>query len=144
MPSIEAELKTYLKTITAVTDIVGTGNSSRIYEDIARQGVAAPYIVLQTFEGISAEHLGGITGIARNRIQIDCYGKTGSESHDLAEAVRLAPLQMFRGTMGSTFVHSVVSEFGYRKGYYYPTNGSDERHFWRSRDYFVTYAEPTS
>lgn len=144
MPSLESELKTYLLTKSAITDLVGSGSSARIFEDRPRQNRDTPFVVITTFDGVSTEHIGGISGLARNRVQIDCHGATSAEAYTLAEAVRLAPLQMFRGTMGSTYVNSVTSEFGYRKFSYEKAKGSDTQVFVRSRDYIVFYQEATS
>lgn len=144
MPSIGSELKTYLKTKAAITTLIGSGTSARIYTQAPKQNATLPYIVYTVFLGSSEEHLGGITGMANNRIQLDCYGATEEAAYALAEAVRLAPLQMFRGTMGSTYVHCVTSSEGSRAGYDRPEKGTDSRRYWHSRDYSITYAEATS
>lgn len=144
MPSLESALKAYLKSKTAITSLVGTGDSARIYLNVPKQGVVLPYIVFEVFEGSSAEHLTGVSGIAENRVQIDCYGGDEESAHNLAEAVRLAPLQMFRGElMSGVFANSVSSPIGYRLGFDPPTAGGNDIRFWASRDYLVTYSEPT-
>ena len=141
MPEIAEELKTYLKTKPIITALVGAGTASRIYTHRSKQGVSLPYIVFEVFEGSSAEWINGISGIATNRIQIDCIAATAAAAYTLAEAVRLAPLQMYRGTMGSTFVNGVTSNGGYEKGFDTPTTGGNQRRYWVSRDYIFTYAE---
>lgn len=135
---------TYLKTKSAITSLIGTGDNARIYLGFPKQGASLPYIVLEVFEGLSAEHLTGISGIAENRVQIDCYAETKNGAHDLAEAVRLAPLQMYRGTLGDTFANSITSPAGARRGYDDPSQGSNQARFWNSRDYFITYVEATA
>lgn len=144
MADIAEELKTYLKTKTAITSLIGSGTAARIYTHEAKQAVAVPFIVFEVYEGTSNEHLTGISGIASNRIQIDAYAATSSGAYALAEAIRLAPLQMFRGTMNTTFVNDVSSNGGYRRGYDRATQGGNQRRYWVSRDYIVTYIEPTS
>jgi hypothetical protein len=64
MPSVEANLITYLKTKPAVTGLVGTGDDARIYLEFAKQGVALPYIVIELISGQSFETLSSISGIA--------------------------------------------------------------------------------
>lgn len=144
MADICTELITYLKTITAVTDLVGTSTAARIYFGDAKQGVDLPYIVIRVFDGSSYECLGGISGLASNRIEVNCYGATSASAWALAEAVRLAPLQKYRGTMGSTYIHEVASPQGYAKDFEPPTNGDNRKRFNVVRDYFVHYAEATS
>ena len=141
MSSVGTNLKTYLKTIPAVTALLGSGAGARIYTYLAKQGVATPYIIYEVFEGNSSERLSEIAGVAENRIQIDCYGATEAEAYQLAEAVRLAPLQMYRGAFGDTDALAVTSEDGARQGIDKPTKGGNQRRYWFSRDYSVTYRE---
>lgn len=143
MADIADELITYLKTIKDVTDLVGSGVHARIYRYEAKQGVQLPYIIIETFEGTSAKHLNGITGIATNRAQVDCYGANTKKAYALAEAVRLAPLQEYRGMMGDTFVNNVNSEGSYEFGRDKPTQGGNRNRYWVSRDYILTYQEAT-
>lgn len=145
MPDILADLRAYLKTKSAITTVIGTGDDARIYLHDAKEGATLPFIILEIFEGESNEHLGGISGIASNRIQIDCYGITSTAAYNLAEAVRLAPLQMFRGTMNSSSkVVNVTGNVSYRRGFDPPVSGSSQKRYWVSRDYIVMYTEATS
>lgn len=144
MPDILDSLKTYLKTKAAITAIVGSGDDSRIYFHDAKEGAALPYIILEIFAGESNQWLSGITGIATNRIQIDCFGVSATDAYTLAEAVRVAPLQMFRGTVGSCTVLNIDSSQSYLRSWDPPSHGSRQKRYWVSRDYFVTYQESTS
>ena len=144
MASISTELITYLKTIAGVTSLVGIGTAARIYKTTVTQGVAEPFIRIETFEGESNEYLGGIVGICSQRIQVDAYATTSEGAYALAEAIRLAPLQMFRGTMGSTTVKNVTSDESYNEGEDPKPAGSQSRRFYCSRDYTITYEEATS
>jgi hypothetical protein len=138
---IAEELKTYLKTKVAITSKIGSGVAARIYTDLAKQNVELAFIVFEIFEGSSAECLNEIAGICSNRIQIDAYGATSDDAWELAESIRLAPLQMYRGMMGDTFVNNVSSEPGYRRGYDQATKGGNQRRYWISRDFTFTYEE---
>ena len=109
MPDILDNLRTYLKTKTAITDLVGTTTAARIYIHEAKQDAALPFIVLHGFEGISEEWLSGIVGNCTTRVQVDCYASTRPGAYALAEAVRLAPLQMFRGAIWSCTALTVDS-----------------------------------
>lgn len=142
MASVGENLKEYLKTKVAITGRVGSGDNARIYLEYPKQGAVQPFIVIETFEGLSNEYLSGITGIARNRVQITAFDESSADAYTLAEAIRLAPLQMFRGTIGDTFANSIKSDTSYRSGYDPPTAGANNQRFWYSRDYFVTYEEP--
>lgn len=144
MPDILSDLRTYLKTKSAITSLVGTGDAARIYFHDAKEGATLPLIILEIFEGESNEHLTGISGICSNRVQVDCYGVTAAAAYTLAEAVRLAPLQMYRGNMDTSKVNNVTSNVSYRRGFDPPVTGSAQKRYWVSRDYVITYTEATS
>jgi hypothetical protein len=142
MSDIGADLITYLKTVSTVTDLVGSGTAAKIYEEDPKQAVALPYVVFEVFEGISQQHLTGISGLARNRIQIDAYAATRTAANALAEALRLA-LAGFRGNFDSTLVRE-TGRTSYRRGRDKPTDGGNQRRYWVSRDYIFTYDESIS
>lgn len=144
MPDILSDLRTYLKTKSAITNLVGTGDAARIYFHDAKEGATLPFIILEIFEGESNEHLTGISGICSNRVQVDCYGVTAAAAYSLAEAVRLAPLQMYRGNMDTSKVCNVTSNVSYQRGFDPPVTGSAQKRYWVSRDYAITYTEATS
>jgi len=145
MPPIETELKEYLKTKTGITDIVGSGTASRIYTTRAKQSTIVPNIVFEVFEGTSEEHLTGVSGVASNRIQIDCFAESELAAFLLAEEVRLAPLQgVFAATFGTTYNHGVTATQNNRSGYDEKTAATDQRRYWVSRDYIITYQQATS
>jgi len=141
MADIGADLITYLKSILNVRTIVGNGAAARIYQHRAVQGKQLSYITFEVYEGTSAEYISGITGIASNRVEITCYGATSIAAYRLAEAVRLAPLQMYRGTMGDSFVLSVQSDGGYERGFDAPTAGGNQKRYWVERDYIIRFHE---
>lgn len=139
------EFKTYLKTITAITNRVGSGSDARIYPDRIREGAAMPAIAyVEGGGGHSFEHLGGISGLAETVMHVYTYGSSRTEANDLAEVVRLAPLQGFDGTMGSTAVRA-VSASGHRDtGFDTPRHASDRPRYWTRRIYNIHHAEATS
>lgn len=144
MPDLEDELIVYLKSKTPITGLVGVDGSARIYLGFPKQSVQLPYIVFQVFDGVSSEHLKGVSGHAENRVQIDCYGATQQASKALAELVRHAPLQGYRGKIGDVFAMGITSTGGYRRGFDSPSQGSSQSRYWHSRDYFISYSERTS
>tara|TARA_Y100000310_G_scaffold322680_1_gene381994 strand:+ start:2653 stop:3087 length:435 start_codon:yes stop_codon:yes gene_type:complete len=144
MAYIGDELRAYLKTKSAVTLLVGSGANARIFEHIAKPKSKLPYLVVRPFGGRSAEHLGGIEGNATRRFQIDAYAATPEAADALQEAVRLAPLQAYRGNMNNTFVNNVESDGTSRTGVDPPTKGDNTFRHFSSRDYLVWYTEATS
>jgi len=146
---IASELKTYLKTISDITDVIGATTAARINLHLARQkwteNGAVPYIVYHVLTDTSHEDLTGESGLIISQIQIDCYGTTSAQAYSLAELVRTA-LMITNGagryTMGSTYIHSVSSVGGYERDFVPPPQGRDVPTAWvYSRDYRLGYAE---
>ncbi len=143
MPSIFDELREYFLDKVPITSKCGSGDDFRMFNDHIKQGVNPPFIRVEVFEGFSSEHLGGITGQIQSTLQIDAYDKTPTLAWDLAEAIRLAPLQQYRGLINTT--HAKVSApDGYETGNDPPERASDKVRYWVSRDYTFTYTEATS
>ena len=140
---IATDLRTYLKTVSGITDLVGTGTGARVYEEDPKQAASLPYVVFEVFEGSTESHLGGIAGVARNRIQIDAYATTAAGAFALAEQIKFA-VAAYRGLMGTTFVHDESGNGSYERGHDRPTTGGNQRRYWISRDYILTYQEATS
>lgn len=141
MADIAVEIKTFLKTVAGITALVGSGTAARIYEDRSKQGVALPYIVYEIFPGSTEQHLGGISGMATNRIQIDVYESTSTKAYTIAELVRLAVAGK-RQTMGTTLMRE-HGRGSYDRGQG-RVEGANQRRYWISRDYIFTFDEATS
>lgn len=144
MADISTALITYLKTISNITDLVGSGTSARIYHERIKQGVSEPFIRIELLGGISDQYLGGISGIATAEIQVDAFALSSADAFDLAEKIRLAPLQMFRGTMGAIDVLNVDGSENFRRGFDPPPNGGNTKRYYVTRDYSITYREAES
>lgn len=100
--SVHGDLRTFLLADSTITALVG----QRVHVDSLPQGSLLPAL---TFLRVSVEHdhdLGGETGLATARFQIDCWASDKEAALALAERVRLR-LDGYRGAMGSITVHSV-------------------------------------
>jgi len=144
MADIKDELKTYLKTKSAITDLVGSGSAARIYFERPRQGATRPFVIIAISGGNSNEDLGGISGLATSAVNVWSCDSTMSGADALAEQIRLAPLQSFRGDIGCT--KATVSAQSHRDdGYEKSSDGSDSPHYyWTRRVYQITHTEATS
>ena len=144
MPDIKEEIKTYLKSKSGITDLVGSGSSARIYTSRAREGKPLPYIIIAISGGQSSEHLGGITGLATSAVNVWACASTSTGADALAELIRLAPLQGYRGLIGTT--KATVSAQSHRDdGYEESGDGSDSAaYYWTRRVFMVTHTEATA
>lgn len=138
---IATNLKTYLKTKSSVTALVGSGDSARIFIHDAKEGVQLPFVIIAVLSGSSSVHLAGAAGIATNRISVLSYGSTHAAAYELDKTIRLCPLLGYRGTMGTGYVHAVDDDQGYECGYDPPVSGSAQKRYWVMRDYLFTHKE---
>ena len=116
MADISEELITYLKTVSGVTALVGTGTSARIYdEDGLPAGVLNPTQAGPTRGAISfvkqsdnnSGHLGGRSTLNSASFAMTCYAVTPSARNALASALWDALAPEATQTMGSTAIAEI-------------------------------------
>ena len=98
MATVSAEeiLYSLLTNESDVTDLTGL----RIYPNLLPQGCAMPAITYQRISGHREHCLGGPSGRARPRFQIDCWAADYDGAKDLANKVRLC-LDGFKGDINT-------------------------------------------
>lgn len=133
-------LITYWKSISAITDLVGSGTSARIYSDNAKRGVAEPYIEFVRVGGQSASHLAGVSGTRGTILHVYCYGATNTSADALAEAVRQNTAN-YRGDMSGTYVNWIECTDAPDSGYIKQEDGSDDQRYWVRVILRITHAE---
>lgn len=133
-----SDLRTFLLADTAIAAVVG----DRVFEQVLPQGTAVPSIRIWIVDGKSQEHLEGGSGLAMDRVQVDCYASTPPAADSLSTLVRLR-LQGHIGAMADTYVDGIVHLAGPRHGQDQPTKGSDQWRFITSRDFEIAHQEAT-
>lgn len=147
MASLYADIVTYLKTASGVTNLVGAGANARIYLDQAKQGEKLPYLVLVTFEGESHAGLSGQSGLENNAVEIMAYGKTVEQAYQLAQAVRFdsGGNAVLDGkdhfTLGSRYCNSCLSQGSALYGTDDPSPGQHTPRYWVSRVFVFNHQE---
>lgn len=94
MFDIRQGLRAYLLGDSGIAALVGV----RVYPVILKQGVTDPSIVYSRISGIGDHHMQGASGLARPRIQIDCYSLSADTATTLANLVK-ERIDGFRGSM---------------------------------------------
>lgn len=89
-----------------VSALIGT----RCYPGVAPESAALPYVVYQTISTARPRHLGGTSGIAERRIQLDVYAATLTSAESVSEELREL-FSAFRGAMGSSAQVNIRSCF---------------------------------
>lgn len=101
-----------LKAVSAVTTIVGSGSSARIYALKLPQNPTLEAITFQQISGLRAHAFGVDRGTVEARFQVDIWGNTHEEARDLADAIRgdgaASALSRWSGTQDSTVVQDVL------------------------------------
>jgi len=143
---IEETLVAFLKSLTAVTAIIGTGNAARIRPDRLDQGETLPAILMQVDE-TPQNDLDGLGGLVYADVTLTCRANTKTAARALAEAIRLngtnpgTGLAGYHGTVASvTFdatLESTITAFTSK------ADGSEAGWYDAIATYIVSHAEVT-
>ena len=138
---IGKDLRTYLLTQSAVTDLVGA-SGSRIYQDHLPENATLPAATFQVLSTDPAHDLpDGDASASFSLIQVVSYDDTASDAQTLANAIRRgASLQGYRGLMDSTWVHAVICSDERRESDQ-PTDGSDVWRYYVIQDYEIAHVD---
>lgn len=101
--TIENGLHSHLTGDSAIAALVAL----RIFPVIAPQGTLRPYMTYQRITAKRVRSLGGPSGLANPRFQIDCWAEDYDGALDLGEKVRAA-MDGFTGVMGTVTVGAVL------------------------------------
>jgi len=144
---IEESLRTYLLTLSAVTDLVGTGDTARIRPDRLHEDDALPGIIIEVDNERPQNDLSGVGGLVYADVNIKCRAATKSGSRSLAEAIRTnntnpgTGLAGYRGTAGSQTIGAVLD--GMQTSYMPAGDESDEGYYDTDCSYIIGFAETT-
>ncbi len=141
--TIEGALLARLKELSAVTTLVGSGSSARIYFEPLPQNPVFDAIVITMVSAPRVHASGADPGIVRARVQVDAWSKSYEGARDLGDAIRgdnaASALSRWSGTKDTTVVDDVfleneqaLTEVGV---------GADDRLYRNSQDYMVHYKE---
>ncbi len=131
LKDIRAGLRTFLLADVAIAAVV----TARVYPVRLPQGIKDASIVYSRISAQGDHHMQGPSGLARVRMQIDCYAQTAAAANSLANLVKEA-IDGHSGSMGSVPVQGVFFE-SERDLPFDDVSGM----YGVSRDYFITYEE---
>ena len=134
MSDIGRDIRTYLQTKTAVTNLVGT----RIFPRMMPQGETLPAVVFSLIGSTSEPRLLGASGGVRALVQLDCYAETHIACNALGEQIRLA-LHGYSGTAGNSTIEAMLE--AKRELFDAPTDASDVPAYRVSLDFEIWHNE---
>lgn len=132
---MDASLYGYLNTQTSITSLVG----DRIYPIHLPDSPVYPAI---TYTFVSIPHdrnLSGLAGIARYRIQFDCWSYLLNQSQQIGQAL-LDLFDGYEGTMGAKTIlwAKIDNEFDFAES---PTGARSQWLYRRTQDYLFRVRE---
>lgn len=104
--SMQSEIITRLKAVSAVTAIVGN-SPARIYPIERDQNSALPAATYRVISELRESVMGRDTGDVRARMQFDCYAETYDGAIALLGALRVALQRWSGGSIQQVFVENV-------------------------------------
>lgn len=141
MAQIIEEFVTYLKTVSGITSLVGSGSSARIWQqDGPRESTTQSCLCVVLQGDQSIDHLGGESTLSRADIAVQCYAATPTDRNALAAAVDAAmPHDSSVSAMGSLAVTEIVGMASRSDGDYVGPAGSDARLYFSNFVYRIWY-----
>lgn len=139
------EFVTWVKTVSALTSLIGSGTAARIYPDQLKYGITSQAIVYEETGGDDVNYLGGLGGLCRTVIHTWCYGTTRTLANALDQALFVALCSTSTNiTMGST-VATDRSRSNHREtGTDRKDDGSNDYRYWTHSVFDIWHAQATS
>lgn len=135
---IRSALRAYLLADGSISALVGT----RVYPMKMPQGVTSDSIVYQRVSNTGFHHMTGAVGLARPRLQIDCWSQSADRANALANLVK-ERIDGFRGDLD--YDASTPPNTLQVRGIFFDTErdlyDEDSELYGVGRDYFVWVAE---
>lgn len=132
--TVEAFISARLEADSGVGALCG----DRIYPALAPRSAVLPFVTYAVVSEPHLHHMGGASGLAMPRVQIDCWSATSLGAAALGEAVR-ASIQGFRGTVGGVVIRKchLATRLTSVEG---PTDASDVPVYRVTMDYEIAHA----
>lgn len=139
---ITAALIAYLKTVSSVTALTGSGALARIYPDDLKQGITATACTVSRISGGTVGYMGGRSGLNHATFQVVSYGATRAAADALDNAILDDIGDAGNITMGSVKTTECAVVDGTRdSGDDLPVDGSDARRYWARTSYKIFYCD---
>lgn len=144
MASVEAAIRNFLLTKSAVTALVGSGDSARIRPNVVEQTWRPTQGPFVTYEQISSdeEHtLADRTGFVQTRFQFTTYASTPLSANATARTIKNCGLAAMKGTYSTVKIRGVTIESGLRTDVEKPNDGTANFVHIAQFDIMVSYLE---
>lgn len=143
MADFSDEFVTYVKSVSALTTLLGSGSACRVYPDQLKQGCSMPALVFSESGGESVDHFTGSAGLCRTVLHTWAYGATRRAANELDETLRVAIGNQSK-TMGSTLCTEVHVSSHRDTGTEGTDDATDAYRYFTHRVYDVWHVEATT
>lgn len=135
MADVQAAIRTYLLTKTAITDLI----SQRLYTDALPQGATLPAATMYKVSETHDHALDGLVGMVATRLQFDCFASTRATANAIADAIMYCGIDTLKGVTNSVNIRSVMVEDGQRNYTDGDTSAGDAQRYVTNFDLMVYF-----
>lgn len=109
MTDFSTDFENQLRSLSRITDLIGSGNECRLYPDVPRQGITLPFLVYAEVGGESEEYLNGngAAGLARAVVHLWAFGATRQSANELSEIARIELLAQQDKRWNSSYITEI-------------------------------------
>lgn len=141
MTHIAEELITYLKTVSGITSLVGSGSAARILQqDGMKESGTRPAICINQTADDSVDYIGGESVLRKAEFSVTGFADTPGDRNNLAAAIDAAlPLTISGNAMGSLAVTECSKLASRADGDLLASDASDQRIYFSQFVYRIWY-----
>ena len=144
MASMEQALCAYLMGKSAVTTLIGSGDSGRLYPNVLPQDYSVTQGPGVTYEIVSSNEemllAPDRSGYVQSRVQISCFANKHADAMSTARAIKNSGIATLKGVSGGVDFRGVLTD-GIRCYSETPTDGSSEWRYIAEFDLIISYHE---
>jgi len=144
MPVMEEALCGYILTRSAVTSLIGSGDSARLFPIALDQDVDLVNGPAATYEIVTSEDvqtLADRAGIVQSRVRITAFANTHSGATSLARAIKNSGVVTLKGVIAGVDFRGVVIQEGINCYAEQPTDGVKTWRYIADFDLMISYLE---
>lgn len=143
MASVEAAIRNYLLTKSAVTDLVGTtGDRLRpLVVEQTWQPTQGPFVTYEIISSDEVSTLSDRSGFVSSRIRFTAYASTPLTANATVRAIKNCGIAAIKGVYSSVDIRGVVIESGIRTDVEKPDDGTAGYRYLAEFDLMVSYLE---
>lgn len=111
MAALSEGIVAWVKTLSAVTALIGMDDDCRFYPDAVQESPDLPYVVYDEDKDSPYQTQGEVPTVASSEVTFSCVGADTSEASAVADALgaELEGMYVDGGTMGAVTVQRVVA-----------------------------------